>query len=106
MEKIKILSLSKSENQNKYVFPKEQKFLTVINQILNEFGFEDYETGSLDFLDEKNEIKKYKDESYDLESKDFLINIIFGNEKIFLIINTQINKQKEISQVINKYTIM
>ncbi len=106
MEKLKILSVRKSEKKQHYVFSKEQKSLSVINQILNEFGLKDYERNCYDFLDVKNKIEEYNDELYELEFGEFLIDMIFGDKKIFLIINTKLDKQIEITKIINKHTIM
>ncbi len=107
-EEIKVSKISKSEFRSEFNFLKEQQFFSICRKFLLNLGFEKdewIESFGRPFnkeineyiLDKEENIGKYVDVSDHFSNKDYAINIIFGKDKIFLIINTKIDKQKEIS---------
>src|SRR3989344_5670757 len=111
MTNIKLLAVEKSDKHNSYTFPKVQEFFEVVRDLLKELEFEHYEWNGFGrprecqydepLSDEDEDIKKYTDEMFTYEKEDDYIEIIFGKDKVFLIIHTQKNQQRKISKIIN-----
>ncbi len=55
--------------------------------------------------DKEDDIKDYTDRHYSFtnEKKQYSIELIFGKNKIFLIIHSNTDKQQEISEIIYKF---
>ena len=113
MEKIKIVSLSKSDFRSEYVFRKEQIFFEFVRKFLVDLGFEDYEFKSLgrpysesegDYLvDKEEDIKNYVDRMDTFGNEKYFVDIIYFSQKIHLIINSREDKQQEIVKILDKY---
>ena len=113
MEKIKLLGISKSEKHNKYEFPKEQKILGILRQLLKEIGIGQYTYESFGrttnkktgepIYDKEEKIKSYIDQAVRFDNKEYCVDIVFGKSRVFLFIHTEKNKQKEIARITNKF---
>ncbi|GEM_PF-3003891 len=115
MEKIKIYGSGKSENHIYYILEKKQKFFEGFRQLLQDIGYdcEQHEVYAFGrpvdewaepILSKEENIKKYIDKFYYFKgNQNFVIDIIFGKEKIYLIFNTNKDMQKEISRSIEKF---
>jgi len=113
MKKIKLLGIGKSKLRNYFIFPKKQDFFKICRQLLLELGVEKFNVDSfarpLDnygepIIDQEKDINDYIDRHYSFNDvkKQYNIELIFGKDKIFLIIYTKTDKQKEISRIINE----
>lgn len=109
MKKVKIIGISKSSHHNVYVFRKNQEFIPTIARFLLDLGCKDYDLSCFFIPDKKygepiygkyEKISKFKDKHYFFVLNDFKIDLVFGNNKIFLIINTKSDKQQFISNKI------
>jgi len=115
MIKLKLLGIGKSENRCYYILPKKQKFFSFFRQFLLDLGIKKFEADSfarpLDkkfaepIFDKEDNIKKYVDVHYSFVDgkKQYLVDLVFGKNSIFLIIFTKKDKQDEISKLINKF---
>lgn len=115
MRKIKLLAIGKDEHKNYFIFPKRQYFFKICRQLLIDLGVNKFESNSFarptdkkwgePIFDKENKIKNYTDKhcSFNDKKKRYMIEIIFGKDKIFLIIYTKTDKQQEISDIIDKY---
>lgn len=115
MNLVKILGLSKSERHNYYQLEKKQEFFAGFRKLLVDFGFDEdrdpaiYGFGrpsdeNYEYITTKEEdIKAYVDVHYYFENDEFRIDVVFGSSKIFLIINSDKDKQKEVSKKVQKF---
>ena len=113
MVKLKLLALEKSSKHNYYVFPKEQVFFTVARQLLKSLGFKEYEYSAFGSLIDKKwgepipnkeeNIKNYIDDRYSFKNKEYHVEIVFGKEKIFLMIHTEKDEQQKLARLIKKF---
>lgn len=117
MVKIKLLGVGKSEHRNYFIFPKEQDFFRICRQILLDLGVKRFDADSFarptdkkwgePIFDKEDKIKDYTDKYYSFRDEEgqYDIELIFGENKVFLIIYAKTNKQKEISKIINKFIL-
>ncbi len=114
MVKLKLLGVGKSESRCYFIFPKKQNFFKVCRQLLVDLGVDRFhverfarptDRDSEPIFDLEHKIKDYTDKHYSFhDSKgEYIIEIIFGQDKVFLIICTKKDKQKEISKIIDKF---
>ena len=116
MTPIKIFGLRKTEKHSNYELEKKQEFFSGFRKLLMDFGFGD-ESSNIEIygfgrpsgddgepiLTEEEDINKYIDRHFYFENENFRIDIIFGNEKIFLIINSDKDKQDKVSEKVQKF---
>src|SRR3990172_6351409 len=113
---IKIFSLGKFEFHNYYVLEKKQEFFTGFRQFLEDLGlgrkdstYEIYSFGRPEdgmgepITTKEEEIKFYIDKHFYFENKEYFIDVVFGNDRIFLMIHSKHDKEKEISEKIQKF---
>jgi len=113
MQKIKLLDLGKSEHHNHYTFPKQQKVLKIIRQILGELGFAELGSEAFgrpldktygDHLYEQEEsVKTYIDRRFSYENKEYFVEIIFSKSKVFVGIHTEKDRQQEVAKIMGKF---
>jgi len=114
MALVKIIGVNKSEYRNCYILEKIQDFLSGFRKFLLDIGFteSDFEAYSFGRPDDKygepdttkeEDISKYVDKDYFFVNENFRVELIFGKDRIFLIILTTEDKQKEISEKIKKF---
>jgi len=113
MVKLKLLGIGKSEKHSHYTFPKTQEFFTVARKLLKLMGFQNYELEAFGrpidkkwgepIYDEEENIKKYTDKRYAFEKDECYIEIVFGKDKVFLMIHTEKNRQQELSKFLSKF---
>lgn len=112
MKPLKILGIHKSPEHNCYVFPKQQNFFAFVREFLGELGFEECEYDEFiqkwdkkkgELSKKEESIKKYSDVRQTFERPDFLIEFIFGKEKVFLLIHTKKDMQQEFSRLVFKF---
>lgn len=116
MELAKILGLKRSERHNLYIIEKKQSFIPGFRKFLSDldigngdsdielygFGRPFGKDGEPDTTKERG-INEIVDEHYFFGNKEYVIDLVFGNRKIFLIIKTGRDKQKKISEKIQKF---
>lgn len=115
--KIKLLALGNRNGYNYFIFKKEQKLLQLFRKILLDFNeiesvVDDmiYEGGLCYIEEAKEKNKKLKekkinsmvDNRYNFSGKDFNIDIIFGNKKVFFIAYMDLKKRNKIMEHIQK----
>jgi|TARA_Y100000310_G_C19976503_1_gene487825 hypothetical protein len=113
---VKIFGLSKFEFHTFYELGKEQDFFSGFRKFLvnMEFGEENsnYEIYSFGRPDDKDHepdtskeenIKDYVDKHYFYQNDKYMIDLVFGKEKIFLMIASKKDKQQEISEKVQKF---
>jgi len=115
MGKIKLLGTKKSEKCNYYVFAKEQKFFSIARKSLLDLEIDNYDANEFarpcdkkygePIMNEEDFIQDYYDKIFTFNNKKYFITIIFGKEKVFLIINTISDKQEEVSKILNKFVV-
>jgi len=111
--KIKLLGIGKSEKHNHYTFPKRQEFFEIARSFLKELGFKDYEWISFGrpcdkkwrepLLNKENRINACVDERHVFGNEEYFIEIIFGKEKVFVLIHTEKDRQQKIANIMKKY---
>ena len=112
MNKIKLLTVKKFENHMVYVLEKEQEFFSACRSFLEDIGFEDIE---IDFfgrvVDENGEpiktqdedINNYVDRHYYFQSSKGRVDVVFGKDRIFLVVySSKTDSQEEISVLLSK----
>ena len=106
MIKGKIYSLSKNEHEISMVISKSHFLREILLEILDKLEITDFHKDLIMMNKEKKEISPINifDENYRFENfeKNFIINIIFAKEKIFLIGNLNDSYQKELINTISK----
>lgn len=110
MKKLKLLGSGKSSHHNYFIFSKHQDFFEIARKLLDKLGFEEKEYGYLGRPLDKNhepinnkddDINKYTDVRY-AYGEDCFVEIVFGKEKIFLLIHTKKDSQEIISAVLKE----
>lgn len=112
MNKIKLLTVKKFENHMVYVLEKDQEFFSACRSFLEDLGFEDIE---IDFfgrvVDENGEpiktqeddITTYVDKHYYFQSNKGRVDVVFGKDKIFLVVySSKTDSQEEIALLLSK----
>lgn len=116
MDKIKILGLSKEDTYSYYIIEKKQSFFQSFRKFLLDLEFENsvlvYGFGRPSDKDgepdesKDEDIKEYVDKHFNFGNGECKIDVIFGMNKIFIIINTRLDKQKEIFDNIQKFCFL
>ena len=116
MNKIKILGVSKEDTHSYYLIEKKQSFFQGFRKFLLDLGFENnvliYGFGRpSDKEGEPNESKEdniedYVDKQFYFGNQEYKVDVIFGKNKVFMIINSKSDKQEEISQSIQKFCFL
>ncbi len=116
MELARISGVKKSERNNLYIIKKKQGFIPGFRKFLYDLGIGNEDSnieiysfgrpfgkdGEPDTTKERN-INEMVDEHYLFENKEYVINLVFGNRKIFLIVKTRRDKQREVSEKMRKF---
>lgn len=113
-EKIKMLSISKSDYRNEFGFPKEQKFFEIIRKFLIKLGFKEdkyilgygrpwNQSEEEPILDKEYNIKKYVNKIDNYRDKNYSIDIVYFYNEVVLIINSKQDKQQIISKAIEEF---
>src|SRR3989344_5253407 len=104
--------IHKSTEHNCYVFPKQQNFFTFLIKFLDMLEFQECEYDCFikkwdkkkgEISRQEESIKKYTDVRQTFGHSDFLIEIIFGKEKVFLLIHTKKDMHQKFSNLVFKY---
>lgn len=114
MRKIKILGISKSTKRNIYTFEKKQEFLKGFMNFLLELGIKDWEVNRFGYVPDSKcydepligkykQVMKFIDERFVFTNDNYVIDLIFGKNKIFLIITTKKDEQNELSKKLLKF---
>ena len=112
MKPLKLIAIHKSPEHNCYVFPKQQNFFTFLIKFLDVLEFQECEYDCFikkwdkkkgEVSKQEESIKKYIDVRQTFERPDFLIEIILGKEKVFLLIHTKKDMQQKFSNLVFKY---
>ncbi len=110
MKKIKLIGVSKSEDLNTYIFPKDPNFFSFIEKLLPELSFDSNDYYYECFGENTNEknFKEFLEKTYDkiwaAKQGNYLLEIIIGKDRIFVLIYTKKDLQQEISKIISKLT--
>lgn len=114
MAKPKVIGVYKSEKHNCYIFAKRQEFFALARGLLKKVGFQheyewntlgrpvDKKCGDIIFKEEEN-IEEYIDRREVFEREGYFIEIVFGKDKVFLMIHTEEDKQEELSSFLSKF---
>ncbi|MFH0936137.1 MAG: hypothetical protein V1815_00470 [Candidatus Woesearchaeota archaeon] len=116
MNPLKIFGLRKSEKHNYYEIEKNQKFFSGFRKLLVDLGFGE-ESSNIEIygfgrpsgddgepiLTKEENINDYVDKHSYFENNEFRIDLVFGKKKIFLIINSDKDKQEKISEKVQKF---
>jgi len=113
---VKIFGQSKSVFHSFYELKKEQDLFQGFRKFLVGMGFgeessniEIYGFGRPDDghhdpdTSKEEDIKDYVDEHYFFQNDEFMIDLIFGKEKIFLMVASKKDKQQEINEKVRKF---
>lgn len=112
MKKLKLLAINKDENRCQFTFEKNQEFFEFMRRFLPKLDMLDEEAlefGKIwnpqDHLYENKEknIKKQIDMVNHFSNKEYFVEIIFGKDKIFLIIISKEDKQQFISKILEEF---
>lgn len=113
MVKLRVLGIGKSEKHNHYIFPKTQEVFTLIRELLKWLKFPEYEWDGFgrprdkkwgeSIYDEEENIKKYVDVRCAFENDGYYIEVVFGKDKVFLMIHTDKNRQQKLSRFLRKF---
>lgn len=113
MVKIKLLGIYKSKKHNTYIFKKSQAIFAIVRGLLKELGFKKFEVEAFGRpLDKKwgepiynkeGKIKDYTDKRYMFEEKEYHIEIVFGKDRVFLMIHTEKDRQRKLSKFLSKF---
>ena len=115
MKKGKLLGIGKSELRTYYILPKKQDFFKICRQLLLDLGVKKFDSNSFarpsdkkfgePIFDKEENIKNYIDRYYSFtdEKEQYSIELVFGKDKVFLIIYSKTDKQQEISKIVNKF---
>lgn len=115
MVKTKLLGVGKSERRCYFIFPKKQELFKILRQFLLDAGVKKFDADSFarptdekhgePIYDKEDDIKDYVDKHYSFsdEAGEYVIEIIFGKDKTFLIIFSKVDRQEEISNIMNKF---
>ena len=109
---MKILGIKKGEHFNYLIFPKVQQFFPFFRKMLKALG-EDGETAegfgrpmkrnNYEYnLKKEYKINRHTDKHYYFIAGDYLIEVVFGKNRIFVSIHTKKDRQKEIARIIKK----
>jgi hypothetical protein len=113
MTKIKLLGSGKSEKHIHYTFPKKQAVFGIVRELLKELGEPYYEWNAFgrprdkkwweSIYSEEEDVEGYTDRSFAFEGKDCYIEIVFGKERVFLMVHTEKDMQKKITKILSKF---
>ncbi|MDP2925790.1 MAG: hypothetical protein Q8N99_05455 [Nanoarchaeota archaeon] len=116
MNPLKILGLKKSEKHNYYELENKQEFFSGFRKLLVDLGFGE-ESSNIEIysfgrppgddgeyiLTKEEDINDYIDRHFYFENNNFRIDVVFGKKKIFLVINSDKDKQEKISEKVQKF---
>jgi hypothetical protein len=114
MKKVKLIGIKKSEKHNYYGFSKTREVFGIIRALLEKIGFEAYDYGSFarprdsygePISDKEDDIKDYTDRREVFEKNGYYIEIIFGKEKVFLMIHTDSDKQEFLAKFLSQFIL-
>jgi hypothetical protein len=111
---VKIIGVNKSEYRNCYILEKIQDFLSGFRKFLLDIGFTESDFEAYSFgrpqdkegepdITKEEDIIEYVDKDYFFANENYGVDLIFGKDMIFLIISTKEDKQKEISEKVQKF---
>ena len=112
---IKIIGIAKSDTHSVYVLGKKQEFFKAFRNLLADFQTEEgtlldrelfgRQVDSHGEPDESKEedIESVRDQHHFFQNAEDKIDVIFGNDRVFLIFNTSKDKQDEISRMVQKF---
>jgi len=113
MNKIKLLEIEKFSHHNHYKFPKKQEVFTIIRALLKQIGLKKYEWDAFGrptdkeygepLFNQEIDIKDYTDRRFAFGNEEYFIEIVFGKNKVFLMIHTKTDKQKYISKILSNF---
>lgn len=103
----KILGIKKSETQTIYTFSKDWNFFEKFEKILFDLGFKSYELpcsfpSNLGINEKRQDLTKICDVYDSISNKTYSLLVIYGKDKLFLIINAKDKNMKKINEMINK----
>ncbi len=114
---VKIFGVAKSEFHNYYELDKKQKFFSGFRKLLVDLGFAEDDSNDPTIYGfgrprdnygeaittKEVDIQDLVDEHYFWQNNYYMVDVIFGKAKIFLIIATKKDRQQEISQKVKKF---
>ena len=113
MTKLKLYAFKKSENHCVFHIEKHKIFLEKFREFLHNLGFSQLDTaeellrlmGDSDnnYSERKYSNKLYQDEYFYFENNEYKAEVFFGKDKVIISIFTELDKQKEIMEQINKF---
>ena len=112
MKKLKLMGVAKSDNHIYYIFKKEQTFFEMVRHLTKElhtgegdiFGLSKDKWGGI-IWDKEENIRRYTDErfSFEDEAKEYYVEVVFGKDRVFLMIHTKKDEQQKIAGILNKF---
>ena len=113
MEYLKLYELKKSEKHCIFHIEKHKIFLEKFRSFLHNLGFSKLDTAKellslMGDSDNNYSAKEYSNELYQdnyfyFENDDYKIDVFFGKDKVIISIFTELDKQTEIMEQINKF---
>ncbi len=111
MVKIRLLGVGKFERYVHYILSKEQVFFKIVRALVGEFDRDyEYEIGYYYNQKEREydpkkemDIKTFTDQRWSAETEDYIVEFIYGKDKIFLSVFTRKDDQDKISKIINPF---
>jgi len=107
--KVKIEGVKKSALRSEFIFEKSWAIVDSINDVLDKLGFLDVPGHNLKDLiygvepGPKEKINNFIDGVYGMENDDYFVNVFLGKEKIILVVNSCVDRQREISDVVFEF---
>ena len=108
--KIKALGVKKTSLRSEFTFEKNWEVTDRISDMLSELGMVDVPDHNLKDLifsrtgpGPKFDIKELVDEVYNLKNGNYSVDVFIGLKKIVLIINSRVNRHKEVSEAVFKF---
>ena len=115
MRKAKLLGLRKDVHLSHFILKKNQAFFGFGRAMLKVLEFDKYEWDELGRpydikirepeFDKELDINEFTDTMKVLEREGIVVHIIYGKDKVFMIINTKKDKQELFKKVIKEDTI-
>jgi len=115
---LKIIGLKKSECHSSYILEKKQEFFKYFRKFLSDldFGDEDSNVEIYGFgrpnddqgepiKSKEDNINDYSDQYFLFRSEGYVIDVIFGEERIFVIVSFKEDKQEEVNNKILKFAL-
>jgi hypothetical protein len=96
-------TVNKSERRNEYHFEKTLNTIKCLEKFLGDLKIKDAIICLQGLMNSEERIEDISDVTYGYENEEYTVEIIFGKERIIVIIRSKTDKQDELSRRVFKF---